>query len=176
MALADYSLERFPEDLADRIEAIDGTNELQLGELDIDSEEQAHLKNVMIAAWIEQLATAVPSARSHFMPDHACVGLHHVDVVDSVQTDKFEVGFFHLITPYVIVPTAPFLTLFCWRVRELGFGVIWTSLGFRCEEISAEAEEAIYQRVLTAAAAAYDEVVVARSERADMGPPDPLQW
>lgn len=152
MALIDYSLERFPEELVDRIETIDGINELVFGELDPEAEEQAHRTNVMIAEWIEQLATSASGSHSHFMPDHTHVGLHYVDLADDVQTDKYEVGFFRRADPQdALVPPAPFITLYSWRTQQLGFGVIWSSFGFRCEEISAEAEEAIYQQVLGAA-------------------------
>lgn len=152
MALVDYSLERFPEDHASHLEAIDGINELVFGEFDIQAEDEAHRTNLMIADWIERLATSASGSHSHFLPDHTYVGLHHVDLADDVQTEKFEVGFFPLSHPAgSLVAPDPFLTLYFWRVRQLGFGVIWTSLGFRCEEITSEAEEAIYQRVLRAA-------------------------
>lgn len=148
MALVDYSLERFPEELTDRIEAIDGINELVFGEIDVHAEERAYRTNLMIAQWIERLATSASGSHSHFVPDHTYVGLHHVDLADDVQTEKFEVGFFSLSHPAgALVAPTPFLTLYFWRVQQLGFGVIWTSLGFRCEEITPEAEEAIYQQV-----------------------------
>lgn len=152
MALVDYSLERFPEELTDQIGNIDAACELEFGELDPQAEEQAHRTNLMISEWIEQLATSTSSSHSRFMPDHTYVALHYLDLVDRVQTEKFEVGFFRLPrTQNSLVPPAPSLTLYSWRVTELGFGIIWTSLGFRCQEISAEAEEAVYQQVLRVA-------------------------
>lgn len=157
MALVDYSLERFPEELADQIETIDGINELVFGEFDIQAEDQAHRTNLMIAKWIQRLATSALGSQSHFIPDHTYVGMHHVDLADDIQTEKFEVGFFSLSHPagWLVAPT-PFLTLYFWRVKQLGFGVIWTSLGFRCEEITPEAEEAIYQQVLASATKGFD--------------------
>lgn len=154
MAIVDYSLERFPEELDDRLETIDGVDELVFGEIHIEAEEQAHRTNLMIARWIQRLATSASGSHSHFMPDHTYVGLHHVDLADDVQTEKFEIGFFPLSHPAgpLVAPT-PFLTLYFWRVQQLGFGVIWTSLGFRCEEITPEAEEAVYRQVQEAAGA-----------------------
>lgn len=148
MPLTDYSLERFPEHLIEQLEDSDCV-ELTIDLPDIQAEDQAHRSNLMIATWIERLATS----ESHciFMPDHTHIGLHHVDLAADVQTEKFEVGFFCKKTSSLFVPPTPFLTLYYWRVQQQGFGLIWTSLGFRCEEISAEAEEAIYQQVLTAA-------------------------
>lgn len=121
----DYSLERFPEELTDRIETIDGVNELVFGELDIDAEGQAHRTNAMITDRIKQLAVSASGSHSHFLPDHTHVGLHHVDLADDVQTEKFEGGFFRQTLPQnsLISPT-PFLTLYSWRVQQLGFGVI----------------------------------------------------
>lgn len=95
MALVDYSLERFPEELEAHLDTIDGVEEIVFGEIDIEAEDQAHRTNVMIANWIEQLATSSSGNRSHFQPHHMHVGVHYVDLVDNVQTEKFEVAFFH---------------------------------------------------------------------------------
>ncbi len=152
MALVDYSLERFPEELTDRLEAIDGVDELVFGQLDIEAENQAHLKNVMIASWIEQLAVSPPGSHSHFMPDHSYVGLHEVELHGEVQTYKFEVGFFRRTDQQdPLVPPEPSITLYSFREQLLDASIISSSFGFRCEEISAEAEEEIYQQVLAAA-------------------------
>ena len=157
MALVDYSLERFPEELADRIETIDGVNEFVFGDLDPEAEDLAHRTNVMIAEWIQRLAASASGSDSYFMPDHSYVGLHYVDLADDVQIEKFEVGFFrHDDQPDPLVPTEPFITLYSWREQLLDLSVISSSFGFRCEEISAEAEAAIYEQVLEAVTKGFD--------------------
>lgn len=152
MALVDYSLERFPEDQATHLEAIDGIELLESGDFDMQAEEQAHQTNLMIGEWIRRLATSEPTAGAQLLSAHTYVGLHHVDIIGGTQTEKFEIGLFSRSSPrHLLVPPAPFLTLYSWRVQEIGFGVIWTSLGFRCQKITPEAEEAIYQHILAAA-------------------------
>lgn len=149
MALVDYSLERFPDHLIDQFDDLDG---LVLGEVDIEAENQAHLKNVMIANWIEQLAVTGSGSHSHFMPDHSYVGMHEVEVDGDVQIEEFEVGFFRRSDQKdPLVPPEPVITLYSIRQQLLDTSIISSSFGFRCEEISDEAEEAIYQQVLAAA-------------------------
>lgn len=155
MALVDYSLERSPEHLIESFDDLELADQLEIELPDIEAENQAHLVNVMIASWIEQLATWASGSHSHFMPDHTYVGLHEVKVEGDVQIEEFEVGFFRRSDQKdPLVPPEPVITLYSFREQLLDTSVISASFGFRCEEISTEAEEAIYQRVLDAASAA----------------------
>lgn len=86
------------------------------------------------------------------MPDHTYVGLHEVQLEGQVEVHQYEVGFFRRVDPQdLLVPPEPFITLYSIREQLLDTSIIASSFGFRSEEISAEAEEAIYQQVLTAA-------------------------
>lgn len=152
MALIDYSLERFPDHLIENFDDLEHADQLEIELPDIEAEEQAHRTNVMIANWIEQLATSASGSHSHFMPDHTYVGLHEVQLEGQVEVHQYEVGFFRRLDPQeLLVPPEPFITLYSRREQLLNSSIISSSFGFRCEEISAEAEEAIYQQVLTAA-------------------------
>jgi len=154
MALVDYSLERFPEHLIESLDDLEFADQVNVDLPDLLAEEQAHRINVTIAEWIEQLAASASGSHSHFMPDHTYVGLHEVQLDGDVQTDRYEVGFFRRVDPQeLLVPPEPFITLYSWRVEQLGFGIVWSSLGFRCGEIAPEAEEHIYSQVVSAATA-----------------------
>lgn len=152
MALIDYSLERFPDHLIESLDDLEHADQLHEYLPDLDAEQRAHQTNLLIANWIEQLATTASGSHSHFMPDHTYVGLHEVQLEGQVEVHQYEVGFFRRIDPQdLLVPPEPFITLYSIREQLLDTSIIASSFGFRCEEISAEAEEAIYQQVLTAA-------------------------
>jgi len=153
MAIVDYSLERFPEELVDHVDLVDGFGELTFGEFDIEAEEQAHRTNLMIAAWIERLATLGGGELPSFLPNHSYVGLCQVEQIGDGKMEKHEVGFFRRrrFPTSWLRPPRPTITLYSWRASQLEFGIIWSSVGFRCEPISDEAEEEIYQRVLAVA-------------------------
>lgn len=48
-------------------------------------------------------------------------------------------------------PPKPTLTLYVWRTQQIGFGIIWSSFGFRCQPIDEHEQEQMYQRVRAAA-------------------------
>lgn len=107
----------------------------------------------MIATWIERLATSTAGEHPSFMPNHSYVGLCQVEQIGDGKMEKHEVGFFRQkrFPTNWLHPPRPTITLYSWCASQLEFGIIWSSVGFRCEPISDEAEEAIYQRVLAVA-------------------------
>ena len=153
MALTDYTLERFPDHPFEHLELTDDLEQCELDPPDLQAEEQAHQTNLMIAAWIERLATSAGGEHSSFMSNHSYVGLCQVEQIGDGKMEKHEVGFFRrrrFPTNWLRAPR-PTITLYSWRASQLEFGIVWSSIGFRCEPVTEAAEEAIYQRVLAVA-------------------------
>lgn len=154
MRLVDYSLERFPDGMVEQFDWSEDAEPTRIvAELDLEAESAAQELNVTIADWIEQLALTGHGRHELFMPGHTYVGAHDVEMIDQVEAEKYEVGFFAAQPANVISVPLPAITLFSWRTTQQGFGILWSCLGFRCEPVSREVEEAIYQQVLLAAGA-----------------------
>ncbi len=151
MPVVDYSLERFPDGMVDRFEW-SGSEPLEFGVLDPETENSAHQLNVMIAEWIERLALSQHGQHELFMPDHTYVCLHDVEMIDDVAAEKHEVGFFAEPAGAMLFTRDPTITLYSWRTSQQGFGVLWSCVGFRCQPISEEREEEIYRLVIASAA------------------------
>ena len=155
MVLTDYTLERFPDLPFENLELTDDLEQCEFCPPDLQAEEQAHQTNLLIAAWIERLASSSGNEHSTFMPNHIYVGLSQVEQIGDGTMEKHEVGFFRRrkLAPMWLSPPNPTITLYSWRASQLEFGTIWSSVGFRCEPVTEDAEEAIYQQVLMAARA-----------------------
>jgi len=150
--LADHSLERFPDGMEDRFEVLDDAGPIDLeGVLDPEMETRAHNLNVLVAGWIERLALTGHGRHGLFMPDHTYVGLHESEVIDDVEAEKHEVGYFADTKGDVHFTLRPTITLYSWRTTQQDFGVLWSCVGFRCEPISEERAEAVYQLVIASA-------------------------
>ena len=152
MALTDYTLERFP-DPFDEFELTDELEQCEFVTPDLQAEERTHQRNLMMAAWIERLATSTGGEHPTFMPNHSYVGLCQIEQIGDGKMEKHEVGFFRRkrFPTNWFRPPCPTITLYSWRASQLEFGTIWSSIGFRCEPVAEDVEEAIYQRVLLAA-------------------------
>jgi len=146
MTEVDYSLERWPSD-ADEwfdIEPVDGEFHV-----DLEAEDAAHRINQAISNWIERKALTSFGIDHRLLPNHTYVGIEQTEFVDDVCSQKYEVGFFPDLTNWTL-PPKPTLTLYVWRTQQLGFGVVWSSFGFRCEPIDDLQQEQVYHRVLAA--------------------------
>ena len=153
MVLTDYTLERFPDLPFEHLELADDLEQCEFGPPDLQAEEQAHQTNLVIAEWIERLANSASGEHPSFLPSHSYVGLCQVEQIGDGKMEKHEVGFFRRrrFPTNWLSPPRPTITLYSWCASQLEFGIIWSSIGFRCEPIAEDVEEAIYQQVLAAA-------------------------
>ena len=147
MTEVDYSLERFPPETEDWFDM-----DLFEGEavVDLQAENAADRVNQAIVCWIERKALTSFGSDDPFMPNHSYVGVTETEFVDDVCSQKYEVGFFPDDMNWAS-PPKPTLTLYVWRTQQLGFGIVWSSFGYRCQPIDDQEQERVYQQVRAAA-------------------------